>query len=1060
MRIHKTILIFSRSPLMKYYPPLILGVAMSLVGQTVPLPDGDFARPDLHLDLDQPSKIFSPAREDANRDKVSSALRRVAYVREKLRVFVELTDSPQQEVMRMILISRGNREREIEFRRRSAVERQDAKAIADTQNESDQYLLETRRQAAAEIKSRIRPQQKRVSDWLKAQGATIRHEFEILNLLSAEIPAALLPALEASPDVLAVDLVGEQNAQLDKSTAALNAPAVWRNGFTGAGESVLVLDSGIHYGHPAFGGRVTYANFFGNNPLCTPAELTSPALDVNGHGTHVAGIVASAGTSLEPNLRGVAYGLGKLYAAKISCGALGTSFRDDALQATLSALLNFPVSIVNNSNGSPTSDDSDLYAKQIDLLVDLAELIWVNAAGNDGPTSSSIRSPATAYNGITVANFDSTSTTLDVHRMSSRGPTLGGRKKPDIGAPGTNIRSTSNTGAGFQLMTGTSMAAPHIAGAAALLRQAGVRNHLAMKALLLNTTETFGWTPSGGWGFANLERSFQQRNQIALGSLNPNRDTVRLYQGTIPPNSSFYGTLAWSRHFNSGQSILRDFDMALYDQNSGQLIVDSTSSIDNVEQVAADNRNAGAASVVITLSAPENGSGVAEPFALAASQSLQALRGPDLRSSCQWPDAVAANATISISCTITNQGDLASLQSNGSLSSAGVTLVTASFGAIAPRQSSTQRFTIQTGTRSTMPLRLTMRGLGYGIVVEPFVDYTLAIATPPSCSFGLSATSALLQAPGGTTSVTVSTSGVCQWSASGFPSWLSASSAATFTGAGTLSLIVLPNPASIDRSVSLTVAGQSFLVRQTGTTGSREPVILAVTDAANSGSTISAGAWISIFGTNLASRVSSWTTTDFNGRQLPTSLEGVTVTVNGRLAYVAYVSPRQINALAPDDTQTGLASVIVGNLDGRSVSFSVNKQPASPALFTYNSNSIRYAAATHPDGTTVAPWGLFPGSSFRPVLRGDTVTLYATGCGPTSPITPSNESVLRPAPLAGTVRVELAGVTIPVSFAGVVSSGLCQLNVVVPNSVPRGNLQLVLRVDSYRSASTVVLPVD
>jgi uncharacterized protein (TIGR03437 family) len=959
----------------------------------------------------------------------------------------------------MIQLSRGNREREIEFRRRSAVERQDAKAIADTQNESDQYLLATRRQAAAEIRSRIRPQQKRVCDWLRAQGAAIRHEFEILSLLSAEISASLLPALEANPDVLSVDLVGEQNAQLDRSTAALNAPALWRNGFTGAGESVLVLDSGI-YAHPAFGGRVIAANFFGNNPLCTPAELTSQALDINGHGTHVAGIVASAGTSAEPNLRGVAYGLGRLYAAKISCGTRGNSFGDVALAATESAISNFQVMIVNNSNGGQTREDYDLHAKKIDQLIDLYELVWVNSAGNDGPTPSSITSPATSYNGISVANFDSTSSTLSVNRSSSRGPTLGGRKKPDIGAPGTNIRSTSNTGSGFRLDTGTSMAAPHIAGAAALLRQAGVRNSLAMKALLLNTTETFGWTREGGWGFANLDRAFQQRDRIALGSLNANRDTIRLYQATIPAQSSFYGTLTWNRHFSSsGQSPLRNFDMALYDQNSGQLIIDSASSIDNVEQVAADNRNASTASVVITLGAPENGSGLAEPFALAASQTLQPLRGPDLRSTCQWPEPVPANATISIACTVTNQGDLASLQSNGSLSSAGVTLATVSFGPIAPRQSSTQRFTIQTGSRSTLSLRLTVRGTGYGIFVEPSVDYTIAIAAPLSCSFSLSASSALLQAPAGTSSVTVSTSGACQWSANGFPNWLSASSV-SFTGSGTLSLAAQANPTTIERSVTLTVAGHSFLVRQAGGTASRQPVVLAVTDAANSGNTISAGAWISIFGTSLATGVSSWTTADFNGRQLPTTLDGVTVTVNGRAAYVAYVSPGQINALTPDDQQTGLVAVIVRNRDGQSVPFSVSKQLASPGLFTYNSNSLRFAAATHPDGTTVAPWGLYPGSAFRPVVRGDTVTLYATGCGPTSPPTPSGESVSRPAPLAGTARVELAGVTIPISFAGVVSSGLCQLNVVVPTSVPRGNLQLVLRVDSYRSASAVVLPVD
>jgi len=88
------------------------------------------------------------------------------------------------------------------------------------------------------------------------------------------------------------------------------------------------------------------------------------------------------------------------------------------------------------------------------------------------------------------------------------------------------------------------MAAPHIAGAAALLRQAGITDPLAIKALLLNTTDQLYWDEAKGWGYANLARAFDQRRNVLSAEIAFNR--VRFYKGTA--TGLFYATLTWNRY--------------------------------------------------------------------------------------------------------------------------------------------------------------------------------------------------------------------------------------------------------------------------------------------------------------------------------------------------------------------------------------------------------------------------------------------------------------------------------------------------------------------------------
>src|SRR5580692_4108293 len=121
-----------------------------------------------------------------------------------------------------------------------------------------------------------------------------------------------------------------------------------------------------------------------------------------------------------------------------------------------------------------------------------------------------------------------------------------------------------------------------------------------------------------------------------------------------------------------------------------------------------------------------------------------------------------------------------------------------------------------------------------------------------------------------------------------------------------------------------------------------------------------------------------------SGSNLPVSLDGVSVTINGKPAYVEYISSTQINAIAPDDDTIGQVPVQVTTPQGASYAGTVLKQKLSPAFFTFLSGTTSYVAAVHLDGTLVGP----DGPSSRPAVSGEVIEIYGTGFGPTTPAAP------------------------------------------------------------------------
>ncbi len=196
---------------------------------------------------------------------------------------------------------------------------------------------------------------------------------------------------------------------------------------------------------------------------------------------------------------------------------------------------------------------------------------------------------------------------------------------------------------------------------------------------------------------------------------------------------------------------------------------------------------------------------------------------------------------------------------------------------------------------------------------------------------------------------------------------------------------------------------------------------------------LSAGAWMTVTGSNLAAAARAWRESDFQGDKLPTQLDGVGANVNGKPGFVYYVSPGQINFQAPSDDAEGPVQVEVVTPQGRSEPVTALKQKFAPALFRFDAEGRRYVAAVHPDGALVGKPGLVPGAPTRPAKPGDIILLFGTGFGPTEPATAAGEILRQPARLADPVAIRIGNLSAGVAFAGLTAAGLCQFNVTVPN---------------------------
>jgi uncharacterized protein (TIGR03437 family) len=226
------------------------------------------------------------------------------------------------------------------------------------------------------------------------------------------------------------------------------------------------------------------------------------------------------------------------------------------------------------------------------------------------------------------------------------------------------------------------------------------------------------------------------------------------------------------------------------------------------------------------------------------------------------------------------------------------------------------------------------------------------------------------------------------------------------------------------------------------------PAVTSVENAGSFQTGIAPATWIAIFGTSLAQSTYTWQASDIVNGALPTELQGVSVTIDGKRAYVEYISPTQINVLAPDDTKTGSVVVQVTSSGEASNSFNATEAEFAPSFFA--SNGI--VAAEHADYSVI--------SASSPAAPGETILLFGTGFGPTSPVSPTGQTVSAAAMTANPVQITIGGVAVTPAFAGLVESGVYQFNVTVPTGLASGNAAVTASVGGVSTQIGVSIPVN
>jgi uncharacterized protein (TIGR03118 family) len=236
------------------------------------------------------------------------------------------------------------------------------------------------------------------------------------------------------------------------------------------------------------------------------------------------------------------------------------------------------------------------------------------------------------------------------------------------------------------------------------------------------------------------------------------------------------------------------------------------------------------------------------------------------------------------------------------------------------------------------------------------------------------------------------------------------------------------------------------------------PTITSVSNAAAAAQPgIAPGAYISIFGSDLAPITRNWTNSDFNGTALPKSLSGVSVTVDGKPAYVYYISPKQIDVLVAADTTTGPVPVVVTDTGLVSNSMTVTMQAVSPAFFVFKDNQS--IAALHSGGGIVGATTLYTGLS-TPAQPGETIALFGNGFGATTPAYADGTVISAALPCATTPTVSVGGAPATVTYCGLVGSGLYQVNVTIPAATAAGNAATAITFGTVTSAAATTINVQ
>ncbi|MFM9590851.1 S8 family serine peptidase [Streptomyces scabiei] len=359
----------------------------------------------------------------------------------------------------------------------------------------------------------------------RGAGATVRRDLPSINgdaVRARKSEGAdlweTLTGGTGSAKVRKIWLDGKVKATLDRSVPQIGAPAAHAAGFDGKGVKVAVLDTGIDAGHPDLKDRIEAVKNF---------SASADTVDRAGHGTHVASTIAGSGAASPSGATyaGVAPGARLLVGKVLDDSGEGD---DSGVIAGMQWAVAQGAEVVNMSLGGTDTPGIDPVEQAVNDLSARSGALFVIAAGNDGPGEGTIGSPGSAAAALTVGAVDRRDA---IAEFSSRGPTADGFLKPDVTAPGVDIVAAEAAEGdmgdpaadGYVSLSGTSMATPHVAGAAAILAQehpdwTGPQIKAALTASAKPTDATSAYTQ--GTGRVDVARAITQRltsSPTALG---------------------------------------------------------------------------------------------------------------------------------------------------------------------------------------------------------------------------------------------------------------------------------------------------------------------------------------------------------------------------------------------------------------------------------------------------------------------------------------------------------------------------------------------------------------
>ncbi|MDT0321121.1 S8 family peptidase [Streptomyces millisiae] len=307
-------------------------------------------------------------------------------------------------------------------------------------------------------------------------------------------PAEGEVTLAAAPEIESIALDGLVQASLDTSVPQIGAPDAWEAGYDGEGVTIAVLDTGISDDHEDVTPQVVAEQNFSES---------ADTEDHFGHGTHVASIAAGTGAHSGGTYTGVAPGARLLDGKVLDDSGSGW---DSGIIAGMEWAVEQGADIVNMSLGGWATEEVDPLEEAVDALSAQSDTLFVIAAGNDGPSENSIGTPGTAESALTVGAVDKQDQLADFSSVGGR--LRDAAVKPDLTGPGVDIGAAAAPGSviaqegtpvadGYVAISGTSMATPHVAGAAAILAQAHPdwTGEQLKAALTASTQRADGYSP-------------------------------------------------------------------------------------------------------------------------------------------------------------------------------------------------------------------------------------------------------------------------------------------------------------------------------------------------------------------------------------------------------------------------------------------------------------------------------------------------------------------------------------------------------------------------------------